>query len=150
MKASFLTGEVIFSHDEGLPLILFGAKPSKPSVGPGSRKTKKGQWRAPLMGGASAMVKKGARKKIKSAFIFKTRSGHIGVAMKSDRTLPGGTSDVRNFHYVIEERYGPSVSKMVDNPIIMPKLKSGMARRYKKELPAQIKHEARKLGINLN
>lgn len=150
MKASFLTGDAIFKHGEGLPLILFKPKPKTPSIGPGSRKLPDGQWRAPLRGGASAEVKKGGRKKIKTAFIFKAKSGHIGVATKSDRKKSGGTSDNRSFHYIIEQRYGPSISQMVENIIIMREIKVGMERRYKKELPRQIRHEARKLGIKIN
>ncbi len=148
MTVAVLNGAVIFTHDHGMPLIMFGPRPKTPSVGPGSRRLKSGKYRAPLRGGMSVEVIKGERKKIKSAFVVRTESGHIGVMMKSDRVKSGGTGkDKRRQHYIIEQRYAPSIAQMIENVKALAEIEEGMHRRFSIEFPEQINHLLDKRGI---
>ena len=148
MTVGSLNGKVVFLHDHGLPLFLFGPRPKKPATGAGSRKTKKGTVIKSIAGGVSIEVLKGQRKKAKDTFVVRMESGHTAI-VKRNPDKKGTTSDYPTHpsHMVIEEAYGPSISQMIDNVKISVEIKKGMHARFNKEMLHEIGRALEKRGL---
>lgn len=112
---------VAVSSGPRIPLINFGARPSKPGV------------RKPLAG-ASVQVKQG-RKNVRHSFAAKMRTGHTGLFRRKDKErLP------------IQELYGPAVPQMIGNEKIQAEIKENAVIRFNKNLNHEVDYALQKMG----
>jgi hypothetical protein len=85
----------------GIPLVLFGAKWTRPTMG------KRGKMRGSKEG-ASVMVKVGNRKTIPGSFVATMKSGHVGLFKRiGKKRLP------------IKELYGPQPALLLGIPKVV-------------------------------
>ena len=107
-------GQATFSGRK-IPLIRFSPRPA-------------GVTRRRPPGGVSVMVK-AQRKAISGSFVARMRSGHLGVFQRhGDDRLP------------IEEKFGPALAQMLDNPEVNERIRERAAERFDKNLQHEFEY----------
>jgi hypothetical protein len=105
-------GQATFSGGK-IPLIRFAPRPA-------------GVTRRRPPGGVSVVVK-AQRKAIAGSFVARMRSGHLGVFQRyAKERLP------------IEEKFGPALAQMLDNPEVRERIEQRAAERFEKNLEHEI------------
>jgi hypothetical protein len=101
-------GQATFSGRK-IPLVRFSPRPA-------------GVTRRRPPGGVSVLVK-AQRKRITGSFVARMKSGHLGIFQRqgTDR-LP------------IEEKFGPALAQMLDNPEVNERIRERAAERFDKNL----------------
>lgn len=146
-RSNNLTAEITISG-KGAFLSYFGAKQTvknkvitrgKVNGGPGLKTvTRK---RAATFQGVSVEIEKGKRTELKSAFLAKMKSGHIGVMRRVT-----GKMMKKKRKQAIEEKKVVSIATMIQNSSVEPKVIQRIEQAWETTFPHELAYQVSKAG----
>ena len=152
-KATFrnMTALIHGEGSPGIPLYKFSPTPKRVP----STIHKPGKWLIKLKGmvpdsdrylprgGIKVMVTRGSRKMVEGAFIAKMSSGHIGIF----RRAKDGRVGLRSRRTVIEELYGPSPIRLLDQDRYQIPIDDHAADEMDKNMAREADYYLKKHGV---
>lgn len=137
-------GRIIGAGSPGIPLSQFAPTPKRVP----STVQKNGRWNISTRemvpgsnkylpkGGVKVMVRRKSRKMIRTAFVAKMFSGHVGVFQRTDKKgLP------------IKELFGPSPIRLLDNKKYAAELQKVSGELMDKNMAHEIDFQLKKAGV---